>query len=1137
MSLIRSFTTLFLLSLISGLFGQSATQKELENRSRGRQFYEVSEIFSQRDQSKINPGYDQYLSTFRSFQINEEKLGQILKAQPDLLSLDVPGLRGGVILDLYRVQLFSGDYTLHTNTGEIIKTNGKKAFYHGVIRGKNPSLAVVSFYEHEVRIVYSDIMGNTRITMMKDGQYLLYRDDDVLDDKTFECEVVGEENINIHPDLHAGNYRVSGNCVELYFECDYDAYQKNGSSVPNTENWVTSIFNEVSILYVNEGIDLTISDIMVWTSTDPYAGLNGTSAVLNEFTSQIQANGFNGTLAHLLSTRSLGGGVAYINVLCNSSNPTAVSGNLAINVVPFPNYSWNVNVVAHEMGHNFGSPHTHACYWNGNNTQIDDCGNQYLANNGGNPGPCYDPNNPILPTATGGTIMSYCHLYGNIGINFNNGFGPQPGALIFNNYANATCNTGICAAPSCTTLLSPANNAINVDVSEDLVWDNILGAQGYRLTVGTNPGGSDIYNDVDVGGVTTIDTIVWPNATTIYVSIVPYNSMGDAMGCLEESFMTETSGVPQCTNLTSPTNGQTNVSPSADIFWAHSLGDQAGYFLTIGSTPGGTDIANNLDVGNVTTYAPGYMGYYSTIYVKITPYDVNLNPTNGCVEESFDIAPAIPGDNPCNAIPINCFSSDTGSTLGLTNYFSPAACNTPLNTAPGVWYSIVGTGDNMVISTCGAGSNYDTKLGVFSGSCQNLTCVGGNDDSSCTFDPHFSKVSFSSVPNETYYIFVTGWSVSAGNYELNVNCCVLPTANFSVYDNCPDTTFSIDVDITDIGSATSLTIVDNQGSPSQSVTNPGMITFGPYPMGTSVVLTVANDQNPNCKIVSNNLSIMACPPPNDNLCNAINIMVNAPPLDANNSYASGESNEPVPNCWLNTPPLQSVWFSFVGPGSGVTTVSTDFDTPLNDTHIAVYEGNSDCTDMTTLGQLVGCDEDGGVAGNNGWNSIIYFTGLTQGATYYIQVDGYGQATGDFKIEVTHQSCLLVDTIGGNGLGSLEYAVNCAVSGDTIVFASTLANQTIAVNGNYLDITGKDLTFIANPLDTIALTSNSVSPLVRVGQNTTMNIKGLSISSTFPNNTVLKNEGVLYLEDVTVQGIKQVDNSGTLYLKGNCRINN
>ena len=91
-------------------------------------------------------------------------------------------------------------------------------------------------------------------------------------------------------------------------------------------------------------------------------------------------------------------------------------------------------VVAHELGHLFGSHHTHACRWNGNNTAIDGCAG-FVEGNCGNPG------NP----SGGGTIMSYCHIR-NIGINFSRGFGPQPGNVIRNNVANASC-VQVCDTP------------------------------------------------------------------------------------------------------------------------------------------------------------------------------------------------------------------------------------------------------------------------------------------------------------------------------------------------------------------------------------------------------------------------------------------------------------------------------------------------------------------------------------------------------------------------------------------------------------------------------------------------------------------------------------------------------------------
>ena len=85
--------------------------------------------------------------------------------------------------------------------------------------------------------------------------------------------------------------------------------------------------------------------------------------------------------------------------------------------------------MTHEMGHSLGSPHTHACAWNGNSTAIDGCGPSAGYSEG-----CDAP----LPT-NGGTIMSYCHLVPSVKIDFLNGFGPQPAALIRNTVNSKGC--------------------------------------------------------------------------------------------------------------------------------------------------------------------------------------------------------------------------------------------------------------------------------------------------------------------------------------------------------------------------------------------------------------------------------------------------------------------------------------------------------------------------------------------------------------------------------------------------------------------------------------------------------------------------------------------------------------------------
>ncbi|MBL7729635.1 MAG: proprotein convertase P-domain-containing protein [Chitinophagaceae bacterium] len=123
------------------------------------------------------------------------------------------------------------------------------------------------------------------------------------------------------------------------------------------------------------------------------------------------------------------------------------------------------------------------------------------------------------------------------------------------------------------------------------------------------------------------------------------------------------------------------------------------------------------------------------------------------------------------ALPLNCGQTITGSTASATTD-AVATCITTLNTAPGVWYTFAGDGSTTTINTCGSG--YDTKLGVFSGSCGALTCVTGNDDNAaCGAGSLQSQVQFTANVGTTYYVLVTGFNTASGNFTLN-RTCVFP---------------------------------------------------------------------------------------------------------------------------------------------------------------------------------------------------------------------------------------------------------------------------------------------------------------------------------------------------------------------------
>jgi len=147
---------------------------------------------------------------------------------------------------------------------------------------------------------------------------------------------------------------------------------------------------------------------------------------------------------------------------------------------------------------------------------------------------------------------------------------------------------------------------------------------------------------------------------------------------------------------------------------------------------------------------------------------------------------------------------------------------------------------------------------------------------------------------------------------------------------------------------------------------------------------------------------------NDNLCDAIPLTMDA--VSAGDAYttagATSQPSEVGGTCFSSSGALNSVWFSFVAPLYGNVTVTTDIaGGTLNDTQIAVYEAAADCSDLGTLGPELGCDQDGGGTFGHNWRSVVTLTGLTEGNTYYVQVDGYSDNVGTFGVEVHNDGFL------------------------------------------------------------------------------------------------------------------------------------
>ena len=166
---------------------------------------------------------------------------------------------------------------------------------------------------------------------------------------------------------------------------------------------------------------------------------------------------------------------------------------------------------------------------------------------------------------------------------------------------------------------------------------------------------------------------------------------------------------------------------------------------------------------------------------------------NGCTNSCMTTITVV---NTCNdlcgnAIAVGCNSVTNGSTVG-TNPDAVPTCGTPLNTAGGVWFTVVGTGGNITASLCG--SPYDSKIGVFTTpDCAAFTCVAG-DNNFCGDD---GQVTFLSTLSQTYHILVTGFGTATGAFTLEVVCA----GNNA--PPCTDNEVTVDIRTDDFGNETS----------------------------------------------------------------------------------------------------------------------------------------------------------------------------------------------------------------------------------------------------------------------------------------------------------------------------------------------
>lgn len=459
-----------------------------------------------------------------------------------------------------------------TSAGDVLLSN-KTPFvaYTSDLYDRNSPLVVITFFNDDVTAMIITQQDTYVLAKQRSsGDFVSYQASKMKQHPDFHCgseefeipQEIQEMQKNLNPEVN----RMATNTLlkaSIAVESDYDTYTFFQNSVDRVSNYIIALYVPVSAIYCRDvNVQLQISYLRVWSDVnDPYSDQSTSSPLLNEFRNYWNANmqAVPRTLAHMVTTRPGGlGGIAWVNTLCASTSNgygyafSDIDGTFN----QLPTYSWDCMVVAHETGHNFGSPHTHSCTWPGG--PIDSC---YATEGGCYTGP---------PIARVGTIMSYCHLNGSIALFF----GPLPTNLIrtraevaacmntVNGFLVATPNGGqIFRANNSTLVIWGTSNTGNVDIqyttNNGSNWTNIL------------TGVSAVQRSVD-----------WliPNMpTTTQAKVRVFESGNTANGDQSDSVFQIRTAINTFYLVDPPQLGRINVT-SGDTSKAHFIFTRSGYY-------------------------------------------------------------------------------------------------------------------------------------------------------------------------------------------------------------------------------------------------------------------------------------------------------------------------------------------------------------------------------------------------------------------------------------------------------------------------------------------------------------------------------------------------------------------------------
>lgn len=446
---------------------------------------------------------------------------------------------------------------------------------------------------------------------------------------------------------------------------------------------------------------------------------------------------------------------------------------------------------------------------------------------------------------------------------------PEIGNLV--DYKSVITFEGLAPSPipGCPVITSPANNAAFTPLSPTITWNASTGATGYKISIGTTPGGTDVVNQQAVTTNNFTPAVPFAPSVKHYVKVVAVGSAGESSGCSESVFETmppvpandDCAGAITLTvnpdlNCGSITSGYTigatdsgqlpdpcygdpdddvwykfvataathKISLSSIVSIGTTADDEDTYFQVLGGSCSSLNsiLCSDPASGIVSGLTPG-----DTYYIRV--YSYYGSGSNQSFEICVGSFPPPPVNDTCSgaitasAFPYTYTQSDGGGATNNGGFVT--TCTDEMN--DGTWFTMVGDGNTYDISvSLPAGSEFDTQIGVYTGNCSSLVCEGTVDDAG---GGDTETISLTTTAGTVYYINVGNFNDSIdeaeGTFTININNNTLGTSEtvkskedlIKVYPN----PFADVLNITKYDEVKSVSVTDISGRLVKTLENPG----------------------------------------------------------------------------------------------------------------------------------------------------------------------------------------------------------------------------------------------------------------------------------------------------------------------------